>query len=140
MPATPIRVDVLDQAPVRIRNSSSNCLAVFRPGLSKPSVNRSYTGASTSRASPKPALRVTHNRARLVAVRNSHASADCRLAISSDLNQRPSSDGIRRLRRNQNIRLDTQQFGHAEQILIVLNQCDGFIDGIESFVPRPVIE
>src|SRR5712692_5736114 len=43
MPAIPIRVDVLDQAPVRIRNSSSNCLAVFRPGLSKPSVNRSYT-------------------------------------------------------------------------------------------------
>ncbi|HTE92175.1 MAG TPA: hypothetical protein VK678_01550, partial [Bradyrhizobium sp.] len=32
MPAIPIRVDVLDQAPVRDRNSSSNCLAVFRPG------------------------------------------------------------------------------------------------------------
>ena len=62
MPATPIRVDVLDQAPVRIRNSSSNCLAVFRPGLSKPSVNRSYTGASTSRASPKRPC-VNHNRA-----------------------------------------------------------------------------
>jgi hypothetical protein len=51
MPATPIPVDVLDQAPVRARNSFSNAFAAFRSVLPKPSVYRSNTGASRSRAS-----------------------------------------------------------------------------------------
>src|SRR6266851_36416 len=69
--------------------------------------------------------------------RGSQFPCECRLLprhLDRLYQETLSPDRIRWLRRSQNIRLDTQQFGHAEQILIVLNQCDGFIDGIESFV------
>jgi hypothetical protein len=52
---------------------SSNSLAAFRSEFSKPSVNLSYTGAKTSSASSRRSC-ISHNRARLVAVRNSQAS------------------------------------------------------------------
>jgi len=69
-----LRRRILDFQVRKVSNRSSNLFAIFRSAVSKPSVKRSYTGASSSRASlPRPWSR--HIRARLMAARSSQDKA-----------------------------------------------------------------
>ena len=115
-------------------SSSISAFAALRSAVAKPSVNRSYTDAKSSRASSYRAWS-RRSRARLVAQRSSQESAPCLCAPVERLPEviLGRNGCVRSILQQQKLAFDTKQFGHVPAPFAALRSCQRLADCHQSF-------